>query len=438
MWQQTSKSCPCKTWKMAETESQSYVEGDWLCGADEEEAVAAACLENGMDGVPTGSTSCHCGGLDDFDETDSPKGWWDEKNNGWWDEKDGWWDEEDLSTGDEGSATGADETNALPWEWDHEPGSSAEGDDSDEIQVMVIDREGDEKNCTYESLYREGPQIGSGCFGEVRLVWKKGTRQRYAAKIATEETSVTSLLWEVDLLHRLSGTPGFTEVFFSELVRPDQAVMVMELLGENLSNLQLRYGPCFTLKTVLMIADQVLKRVEDLHACCLIHCDIKPENFMVGLGENASTIYLIDLGLASEYCDCVTNAHIPLAKDIEFVGNAEYASARALGGFEQSRRDDLEAVAYMLIRLLVGHLPWDPKENEAVGEEWFDDAAKQKSLLPVPMICQGCPKEFEQFLKYCRKLKFDAEPDYDHLRQLFRGLFEREEFQDDGRFDWTE
>mmetsp|Transcript_11847 Transcript_11847/g.26935 ORF Transcript_11847/g.26935 Transcript_11847/m.26935 type:complete len:428 (+) Transcript_11847:150-1433(+) len=413
-------------------EQQEYLESDWLCDVDEEEA--ATCLETGMDGVPTGtpSTTGWNGFGVEFDAVIS-EGWWEEEEK--WDEKDGWWTEEDLSTGDEGSATGADETYTGEMDQDGEPGSGEEF--SDDGQVFVSLGDADEKK-TYEALYREGPQLGTGCFGQVLLVSKKGTRQQFAAKIATEETSIASLLWEAELLQRLSVTTGFTEVFFSGLVQPGKAVMVMELLGENLSDLQARYGPCFTLKTVLMIADQVLSRVEDLHARGLIHCDIKPENFMVGYGAQASTVFLIDLGLASEYCDMETRAHIPMAKDIEFVGNAEYASARALGGCEQSRRDDLEAVAYMLIRFLVGHLPWDRQENDVDGEQWFDHIAKQKALLPVPLICQGCPKEFEQYLKYCRKLKFDAEPDYAHLRRLFRSCSKREGFQDDGIFDWMQ
>merc|ERR1712046_72252 len=108
-------------------------------------------------------------------------------------------------------------------------------------------------------------------------------------------------------------------------------------------------------------------------------------------------------------------------------------------GKEQSRRDDLEAVGYMLVELLMGELPWDKSGNsDWTDDEWFEHTRRHKKLLPLRAICQGCPKEFEQYLKYCRKLKFAEQPDYDYLCQLFRNVSKRAGVAPDGDdFDWA-
>merc|ERR1719203_1476160 len=188
-----------------------------------------------------------------------------------------------------------------------------------------------------------------------------------------------------------------------------------------------------------MIADQVLERFADLHSRGIVHRDIKPENFVVGRGRMSDTIHVIDLGLANEYCHRETLEHIRFRKGVPFTGTVTYASARAHSGVEQSRRDDLEAIGYMLVGLLRGQLPWERSAKTSWSyEEYFDHCAKQKNQRPLCLICEGCPKEFEQYLKYCRKLKFAEEPDYHHLRQLFKKASKREGFTDDGVFDWCE
>jgi len=214
----------------------------------------------------------------------------------------------------------------------------------------------------------------------------------------------------------------------------------MDFLGQNLEQLRSQCGGICSLKTVLKIADQVLHRIEDLHSRGVIHRDIKPENFAVGCGSNSEKLHIIDLGLANEYCDRGTGLHIPLCKDVEFVGNIPYVSARAHQGIEQSRRDDLEAIGYMLVGLLRGELPWErcSSGEDDFAEEWFKLSAKQKFLKPLSYICNGCPKEFEEYMKYCKNLKFAEEPDYQYLRGLFKDVFRREGFVDDERFDWSD
>jgi len=76
--------------------------------------------------------------------------------------------------------------------------------------------------------------------------------------------------------------------------------MVMDLLGPSLEDQFNKCGRRFSLKTVLMIADQMLERVELMHSRHLIHRDIKPANFVTDItgATDKNIVYCIDFGLS--------------------------------------------------------------------------------------------------------------------------------------------
>lgn len=113
----------------------------------------------------------------------------------------------------------------------------------------------------------------------------------------------------------------------------------------------------FDLKTVAMIAIQMLERIQFLHLKGFIHRDVKPDNFVIGSDSKGYKIYLIDFGLAKRYLDKDGN-HIPYKDNKNLTGTARYASLNTHLGIEQGRRDDLECIGNVLLYLLKGDLPW--------------------------------------------------------------------------------
>merc|ERR1719343_1951444 len=125
-----------------------------------------------------------------------------------------------------------------------------------------------------------------------------------------------------------------------------------------------------------MLGDQMINRIEHVHAKNVIHRDIKPDNFLIGLGMKANQVYIIDFGLAKKFRDSKTQQHIPYREKKNLTGTARYASVNTHLGAEQSRRDDLEAACHVMMYLLRGHLPWQGLQANTKKEKY--DKVMQK------------------------------------------------------------
>ncbi|KEG06099.1 putative casein kinase [Trypanosoma grayi] len=212
--------------------------------------------------------------------------------------------------------------------------------------------------------------------------------------------------------------------------------MVIDLLGPSLEDLFVFCDRRFTLKTTLMLAEQMISRIEFVHSKSVIHRDIKPDNFLVGAGKRAHHVYIIDFGLAKKYRDARTHQHIPYKEGKSLTGTARYCSINTHIGIEQSRRDDLEGIGYILLYFLRGSLPWQGLKAHTKQEK-YARISERKQTTSVETLCKGLPMEFAAYLNYTRGLGFEEKPDYTFVKRIFRELFVREGCHVDYVFDWT-
>jgi casein kinase 1 len=283
--------------------------------------------------------------------------------------------------------------------------------------------------------YRLGKKIGSGSFGDIYLGTNIQTNQDVAIKLEPLKSKHPQLAYEYKLYKILAGGVGIPPVrWFGK--EGDYNVLVMDLLGPSLEDLFNYCGRKFSMKTVLMLADQMIARIEFIHSKSFIHRDIKPDNFLVGLGKKANLVYAIDFGLAKKYRDPKTHVHIPYSENKNLTGTARYASLSTHLGIEQSRRDDLESLGFVIVYFCKGALPW--QGLRAVNKkDKYDKISEKKMSTPIDVLCKGLPPEIGVYLTYCRSLRFEEKPDYPYLRRLFRDLFYREGYHPDFVYDWT-
>ncbi|XP_031271149.1 casein kinase 1-like protein 10 isoform X1 [Pistacia vera] len=283
--------------------------------------------------------------------------------------------------------------------------------------------------------FKLGRKIGSGSFGELYLGVNVQSGEEVAVKLESVKTKHPQLHYESKLYMLLQGGTGIPHLKWFG-VEGEYNVMVIDLLGPSLEDLFNYCNRKFTLKTVLMLADQLINRVEYMHSRGFLHRDIKPDNFLMGLGRKSNQVYIIDYGLAKKYRDLQTHKHIPYRENKNLTGTARYASVNTHLGVEQSRRDDLESLGYVLMYFLRGSLPWQGLKA-GTKKQKYDKISEKKMLTPIEVLCKSYPSEFTSYFHYCRSLRFEDKPDYSYLKRLFRDLFIREGYQFDYVFDWT-
>ncbi|KAI3754260.1 hypothetical protein L1987_54039 [Smallanthus sonchifolius] len=198
----------------------------------------------------------------------------------------------------------------------------------------------------------------------------------------------------------------------------DYYILVMDKLGPSLWDVWNSSNQTLSEEMVACIAVESLSILEQLHSKGFVHGDVKPENFLLGQPgtPDEKKLYLVDLGLASKWRDTSSGNHVDYdQKPDVFRGTVRYASVHAHLGRTGSRRDDLESLAYTLIFLLKGKLPW----QGFIGDNKAFLVCKKKMATSPDNLCYFCPSPFKQFLEAVTNMKFDEEPNYSKLIALF-------------------
>lgn len=296
------------------------------------------------------------------------------------------------------------------------------------------------KDTIVAKQYQIKERIGKGAFGEIwkaiNLVTKSNVAIKFediTAKHQQLHTECKIYLWFQK--SQLAKSQKIPKVFYYG-IEQNKNMMVMDILGDSLEKKFKKSGKKMSLKTVLMLADQMISRLGFVHSRFIIHRDIKPDNFAMGSGENSKYVYIIDFGLAKKFMSCSKKEHIKFKENKLLTGTARYASVNTHRGYEQSRRDDLESLGYVFVYLLKGVLPWQNLKAKDLNEK-YEKIKEKKMETGVEEVCEGCPAEFSQYLEYVKGLGFEDEPDYNYLRSLFKKLFDDLKYKFDFLYDWS-
>ncbi len=276
--------------------------------------------------------------------------------------------------------------------------------------------------------YRLQQKVGKGSFGEV-FQCTKGN-QKFAAKLeprrkkGRRRRGPSQLEYENRVYGILKGGAGIPaiEAFF---VQDDYNVMIMKLLGKSIQSVFESSGRNIPLVSVIAIGLRILSHLSYVHSKGFIHRDIKPQNIMLSAKATDPQIYLIDFGLSKRFW--ADGKHIPY-KDRKhgLTGTPRYCSINAMLGVEQSRRDDLESLGYVIIYLATqGKLPWMGMSREK-GDSKHQKILQTKQNVSNQELCAGLPKGIYDYMTTVKRLKFDERPPYDTLYDMLLSAYEAE------------
>ncbi len=285
--------------------------------------------------------------------------------------------------------------------------------------------------------FRLAEPIGTGSHcrvykGNVHSALDQVTGQHVAVKFAVARKRNLVLKREAKIGNLLAAIkPGFARTIWYGR-QGEEEIGVSELLGPSLLDHVLGSHRKFSYKSVLMLGEQLLSELEALHGIGYLHCDLKPDNFLMGAGAASGLVHIIDFSLSRKYMR--KGAH-KKAKRTEFFGNPFWASIKVLSGLSASRQDEIEALVNVFLFLLTGHLPWQHIKHHNFAEKRSRLLGFRKSL-PLEKAFQGLPPVFPQIVAYARSLQHEESPDYNWIRAELRKLANSLHVVYDNRYEW--
>ena len=289
------------------------------------------------------------------------------------------------------------------------------------------------ENQTFFKKYKIIKKLAEGAFGDVYIGSNITTKDPVAIKVEPRKIAKPLLENEAYFLFQLRGV-GIPEVL-SFGRKKKYNILIEPLLGKSLFEIFNERRKRMNLADICLIAKQILDRIQWVHSKGFVHRDIKPDNFLIGR-KDPNVIYLIDFGLSKKYKSDKTGKHLKFSFTGKLTGTVRFASANALRGGEQSRRDDLESIAYMIIFFMRGKLPWQGVTGTKKMERYLKIYKMKKNVTPED-LCKSLPAQMVQFTKYIKNLEFEQEPDYNYLRGLINSILKQRKVNLDSLiFSW--
>ena len=291
-------------------------------------------------------------------------------------------------------------------------------------------------NELFFNKYKLIKKIGKGSYGIIYLCKDIASNEFFAAKLQNKNIYTNSLQNEYQIMKDINIDKIPNAKFYGE--NNLYNILIMQLLGKSLEDIfeKILHKQKMPIHSVCNIAIQIIDILEQIHNKNYIHRDIKPSNFLFGNNSfNNNIIYLIDFGLAKKYRESNNEEHYEIKKEKKLIGTARFASINAMEGLSQSRRDDLESLGYMLIYFLKGKLPW---QNFLIKnkEERYNKIKQTKKEIAINELCSNCPEEIGQYITYVKKLKYEEEPNYNYIKNLFYEILNKTGNKFDYLYDW--
>ena len=274
-------------------------------------------------------------------------------------------------------------------------------------------------------------KIDEGSFGSIYLSKNILTKEKVAVKIESRKIEGPLLEREAYILFYLRG-PGLPQVKTFGKTK-DFFVLIQTLLGPSLATLLDKYSIKFTMKDICMLSIQMIERLEYIHSKNFIHRDIKPQNFLIGISD-PDKLYLIDFGLAKKYRS-KKGKHITFSLNNNITGTPRYCSINGLRGAQQSRRDDLESLFYVITYFFRGNLPWQNLKIKSRNQR-FRKINQLKKNVNYKTLCENLPSELFNFGIYVKHLKFEDEPNYNYMKNCFYSILRKINARNDNKFSW--
>ena len=203
-------------------------------------------------------------------------------------------------------------------------------------------------------------------------------------------------------------------------------ILIETLLGKTLHDIFIKAKKTCDIKNMCLIALQLIERLEFIHSKNIVYRDVKPENFLIGI-KDPNVLYIVDFGLCKKYRSSKTGKHLLPRDTKKFNGTLKYSSVNVVKGKESSRRDDLISLGYVLILLYKRYLPWT-SDFKSLNKKTYIELIKSKETNAGGDLFKNIPEELADYVKYCEKLKFEEDPNYNYMKGIFQKILGRLNF----------